>query len=66
MLYYALEYNTLEENPEAKILWETESTSLTETEKLVIPKPNCEYEIVTEAEILADAQKLYDIEALLN
>ena len=66
MLYYALEYNMLEDKPEASILWETESSSVTETMKLVTKKPNHEYEIVSEQQIKEDIEKLYDIEDLLN
>lgn len=66
MKFYALEYDLSEDSPEARILWETETTSITETMKLVNQKIGFEYEVVSEAEILEEAQKLYDVEALLN
>lgn len=66
MLYYVLEYDMTKENPEGSILWETESTSITETMKLVIQKPNHEYEVVSEQQIKEDIEKLYDLEEFLN
>lgn len=62
MLYYVLEYDMTEENPEGSILWETESASITEAMKMVAPKPNHEYEVVSEKDILEDIQKIYDVE----
>lgn len=66
MLYYALEYDMDDEKNEASILWETESTSITETMKLVVQKPGFEYEIVSEQDIKEDIEKLYDKGSLVT
>lgn len=62
MKYYALEFDLSEKDPEGKVLWETESEMISETMKLAIPfqKPNHEYEVISESEIMDVAQKYYD------
>lgn len=55
-----------DEKNEASILWETESTSITETMKLVVQKPGFEYEIVSEQDIKEDIEKLYDKGSLVT
>lgn len=67
MKYYVLEFDLQSEDPnEGKILFHTESDSLTEAMKSVTVRENCEYEIVTELDILEEIQKYYDCENIFH
>lgn len=66
MKYFVLEYDMSELDPEAKILFETEADSLTEAMKLVKVRPNCEYEVVTDQDIIAEIEKYYEVESFLH
>jgi hypothetical protein len=67
MKYYVLKYKLDSDDPlEGEILWETEADSLTAAMKLVKVEKNCEYEVVSETDILEQLNKYHDVETLLH